>query len=89
MPQQQYGQQPQQPVYGGAYQQPTAYGYQQQPQQQYGQQHAQQQFGYQQPAPMAVQPMVSPWKAAVTTDGQTYYYNEKTGATTWEKPAGM
>jgi len=93
IPQQQFGQHPQQqqqqqqPIYGGAYPQPTAYAYQQQPQQQ--QQFGQQQFAYQQPTPMAVPAMVSPWKAAVTTDGQTYYYNEKTGATTWEKPAGM
>ncbi len=93
--QQQYGnvqpqpQQQQVPVYGGAYQQqpqtqPYAY---QQPPQQYGQQP----YGYQQPVPMAIPPaaMASPWKAATAPDGQTYYYNEKTGATTWEKPAGM
>jgi len=29
------------------------------------------------------------WKAATAPDGQTYYYNEKTGATSWEKPVGM
>jgi len=98
-----YGQpaatQQQQPVYGNtnaAYQppqqqqQPQAYTpYQQPQQQQYGQQ-PQQQYGYQQPQqqpPMVVQS--SPWKAANAPDGQTYYYNDKTGETTWEKPAGM
>lgn len=98
-PQQQFvqPQQPQQqtPMYGGGgYQQPQQpqqpYGYQQQQQpQQYPQQ--QQPFGYQQPAPMGLQggAIVSPWKVATAPDGQSYYYNEKTGATTWEKPAGM
>ena len=88
-PQQQYGQ-PQpiqhQPVYGGYQPQQQPYGYQ--APQQYTQQ---QPFVYQQPAaPMPVQGgMPSPWKAATAPDGQTYYYNEKTGATTWDKPAGM
>ena len=90
-PQPQYGQPQQQqvPVYGNAYQQQPYVYQQQQPygqQQQYGQPQPYgqppppQQYGYQQP---------SPWKTATAPDGQTYYYNEKTGATTWEKPAGM
>jgi hypothetical protein len=32
---------------------------------------------------------VSDWKSATTPEGQTYYYNAKTGETTWEKPPGM
>lgn len=32
---------------------------------------------------------VSAWKAAPAPDGQIYYYNERTGETQWEKPAGM
>mmetsp|Transcript_41601 Transcript_41601/g.61018 ORF Transcript_41601/g.61018 Transcript_41601/m.61018 type:complete len:751 (+) Transcript_41601:93-2345(+) len=31
----------------------------------------------------------SPWKTASAADGQTYYYNEKTGESQWDKPAGM
>ena len=31
----------------------------------------------------------SPWKAATAPDGQVYYYNERSGETQWEKPAGM
>ena len=29
------------------------------------------------------------WKTAQAPDGQTYYYNEKTGETSWDKPPGM
>ena len=29
------------------------------------------------------------WKSATAADGQVYYYNEKTGETQWDKPAGM
>jgi WW domain len=29
----------------------------------------------------------SDWSSAVAPNGNTYYYNKKTGATTWEKPA--
>jgi hypothetical protein len=94
---QQVGYQPQQSqqTFG---QPPQAYG-QQQPQQQqnmYQQPQHQQQFQYgygqqQQPQqPLPVGGMnVSPWKTATAPDGQTYYYNEKTGETTWEKPMGM
>ncbi|GAX12059.1 hypothetical protein FisN_8Lh161 [Fistulifera solaris] len=43
------------------------------------------QYGYGQvPAPV-----VSEWKSATSPDGQVYYYNERTGATQWDKPAGM
>lgn len=83
-----YGAQPYQPA---AYSQPPMgyqatpqpYGmpaYQVTPQQQYAQQPTMQQA---QLAPASV------WKTANTADGQTYYYNEATGATQWEKPAGM
>ena len=41
------------------------------------------------PPPVPVLPMPSPWKSATASDGKTYYYNEKTGETQWEKPAGM
>ena len=37
------------------------------------------------PAPAAP----SAWKSAASADGQTYYYNETTGATQWEKPPGF
>lgn len=32
---------------------------------------------------------LSEWRSAKAPDGQIYYYNEKTGATTWDKPHGM
>ncbi|KAG7345283.1 KH domain containing protein [Nitzschia inconspicua] len=34
-------------------------------------------------------PPVSEWKSATAPDGQIYYYNERTGETTWKKPPGM
>mmetsp|Transcript_33936 Transcript_33936/g.37905 ORF Transcript_33936/g.37905 Transcript_33936/m.37905 type:complete len:561 (-) Transcript_33936:562-2244(-) len=39
-------------------------------------------------APPGVPP-VSEWKAATAPDGQQYYYNERSGETTWQKPPGM
>ena len=71
------------PSYGG---QPMAPQHQQQQQQPYG--------GYpqqQQPPPPAAAPAAidSGWKSTTTPDGQTYYWNERTGATQWEKPPGM
>jgi hypothetical protein len=83
-PQQQ--QQYQQPVYDYSqqqqqYQQP-AYDYSQQQQQQY-QQPA---YDYSQQQQVA---NASPWKAATSLDGQTYYYNEVTSETTWDMPAEM
>jgi len=42
-------------------------------------------------APPAPPPMMAPsgWKSATAADGQVYYYNEKTGETQWDKPAGL
>jgi far upstream element-binding protein len=40
--------------------------------------------GYQAPS---VPP--SDWKTATAPDGQIYYFNERTGETQWDKPAGM
>ena len=92
-------QQPQQPAYGQPYdphqQQQPAYGGYQQPA--YGGAPA---YGGmpQQPAYGGYPPVASPpgppagaatWKSAQAADGQTYYYNEKTGETQWDKPAGM
>ena len=47
--------------------------------------------GYGQPPMRSPPPMqqVSPWKTATAADGQTYYYNEKTGETQWDKPPGV
>ena len=99
----QYGQQGgyQQQGYQGGY----AQGYQPQayPQQQYGMQQQyggqpmyQQQQQYQPQQPMYGQPGIpmppvqaSPWRSATAADGQIYYYNQNTGETTWDKPAGM
>jgi WW domain len=85
-----YGQQ-QQP-YGQGYGQTAAYpgASQAQP---YAQGGAMQHQPYQAPqlvygsAPAA--PASSEWKAATAPDGQVYYYNERTGETTWTKPPGM
>lgn len=93
---------PQQALYGsypyGAptydYQQAPAYGHQEMPAyhaappQQYGMPPQPQYGGYSQPPPMQA-PAPSTWRSATTADGQTYYYNEKTGETQWEKPMGM
>lgn len=81
--QQQYGQQQ------GGYGQNAGYGGPPQAQQ-YQQNQYQQgppQGGYGAPPPMA--PQASKWKSATAPDGQTYYYNEVTGETTWQKPPGM
>ncbi len=95
-PQQQYGQHMygnQANNYSNAPQQPPQYGYQQQQQPQQYQQQPQAQYNQyqQQPAQAAIggMPQTMEWKAAKAPDGQTYYYNEKTGATTWDKPVGM
>mmetsp|Transcript_4199 Transcript_4199/g.9063 ORF Transcript_4199/g.9063 Transcript_4199/m.9063 type:complete len:566 (-) Transcript_4199:2244-3941(-) len=85
-----YQQQPQYGQGGGGYGQNSGYGGgapQSQPYQQQG--HFQQgppQGGYGAP-PSA--PPVSEWKTATAPDGQTYYYNERSGETTWQKPPGM
>jgi far upstream element-binding protein len=52
------------------------------------------QAAYAQPPPQAMAPMRQApppiaWKAASAPDGQVYYYNERTGETTWDKPPGM
>lgn len=76
----------QQPAYGGAQQYPAV-----QAQPAYGQQPAAAAYGgYRQappPAPVAI--AQSEWKSAASPDGQVYYYNERTGVTQWDKPAGM
>jgi len=41
------------------------------------------------PPPMQAIPQQSFWKSATAADGQTYYYNEKTGETQWDKPPGL
>jgi len=80
--------------YGQAQAASQQYPSQQQPQQPYQQQPPYGGGGYpqQQPvpsAPAAPVPAASPWKTATAGDGQIYYYNEVTGETQWEKPAGM
>jgi len=83
--QQQYGQggYGHNPGYGGV---PQAQPYQQG---QFQQGPPQASYG----APPAVAPPVAPqvseWKTATAPDGQQYYYNERTGETTWQKPPGM
>ena len=81
--QQQYGQ-PQ-----GGYGQNTGYGGPPQAQQHQQNQYQQgpPQGGYGAPPPVA--PQAAKWKSATAPDGQTYYYNEVTGETTWQKPPGM
>jgi hypothetical protein len=79
-------QQYQQPAYDYSqqqqqYQQP-AYDYSQQ-QQQYQQQPT---YDYSQQQQVA---NACPWKAAMSPEGQTYYYNEVTNETTWDMPAEM
>mmetsp|Transcript_20039 Transcript_20039/g.55750 ORF Transcript_20039/g.55750 Transcript_20039/m.55750 type:complete len:112 (-) Transcript_20039:2093-2428(-) len=91
-----YGQQNQPQMY-----QPPMQQQQQPPQAQYGQPSPYQQNnaygGYSAaPVPPAANPPYgqptpapSEWKSASSADGQVYYYNERTGATQWDKPAGM
>eukprot|EP00538_Stauroneis_constricta_P002585 CAMPEP_0119573800 /NCGR_PEP_ID=MMETSP1352-20130426/45305_1 /TAXON_ID=265584 /ORGANISM="Stauroneis constricta, Strain CCMP1120" /LENGTH=279 /DNA_ID=CAMNT_0007623491 /DNA_START=11 /DNA_END=850 /DNA_ORIENTATION=+ len=89
---------------GGGYMQNQPQMYQQQQQQQQPpaqyaqapaayQQAPQAAYGYSQApavqAPAYAQPAASEWKSAASRDGQIYYYNERTGATQWDKPAGM
>ena len=98
-------QQPVAQTFGGAYAYGAPAAYQPAPYvqpdmayqtQQYGMPPQQQQAygGYvQQPPMQALPPHVAApaglWRTATTAEGQTYYYNEKTGETQWEKPAGM
>ena len=77
-----YGQQAYgQPAYG----QPNTYGGGQQYQQAGGYAAPQAAYG----APPAAVPPPSEWNTATAPDGQTYYYNQRTGETTWQKPPGM
>jgi hypothetical protein len=86
-----YGQQQQQ--YGQGFGQNSAYPGAPQAQQYSQGGSIQQQQQYQAPqqvyggAPAAL--AASEWKAATAPDGQVYYYNERTGETTWTKPPGM
>eukprot|EP00560_Eucampia_antarctica_P006354 CAMPEP_0197825466 /NCGR_PEP_ID=MMETSP1437-20131217/2536_1 /TAXON_ID=49252 ORGANISM="Eucampia antarctica, Strain CCMP1452" /NCGR_SAMPLE_ID=MMETSP1437 /ASSEMBLY_ACC=CAM_ASM_001096 /LENGTH=739 /DNA_ID=CAMNT_0043425469 /DNA_START=23 /DNA_END=2242 /DNA_ORIENTATION=+ len=87
-----YAAQPQQ-VYPAQPQTQPPQQQQQQQQQQPPPSYYQQQ---QQPPPPYVQPTPQPapvnypvWKTAQAPDGQTYYYNEKTAETSWDKPPGM
>lgn len=66
---------------------PMAGGYHGASQQQH--QQASQYGGYPQQQAAVPAPAASPWKAATAPDGQVYYYNERTGETQWEKPAGV
>ncbi len=91
--QQQPSYQPHQAAAYAAAQPQTHYGMpaQQQPlQPSYGQSQpaALPQYGGYGPAAV-ISPVVSEWKTATSPDGQVYYYNERTGVTQWEKPAGM
>jgi far upstream element-binding protein len=45
--------------------------------------------GYSAPPSAVPSPAAAVWKAAASPDGQTYYYNEATGATQWDKPPGF
>jgi rRNA processing protein Krr1/Pno1 len=78
--------------YGGGGGHAHHHAQQQQQQQPYGGGgYAPQQPVVQQQPPRQAPPpaVVSAWKAATAPDGQTYYYNERTGETQWEKPAGI
>mmetsp|Transcript_401 Transcript_401/g.656 ORF Transcript_401/g.656 Transcript_401/m.656 type:complete len:634 (-) Transcript_401:1443-3344(-) len=84
-----YGRYDQQQAYGQAYGQSSGYQGGGPPAQQYAQA-----APYQAPpqAPYGVPPAappVSEWKTATAPDGQVYYYNERSGETTWQKPPGM
>mmetsp|Transcript_18900 Transcript_18900/g.27971 ORF Transcript_18900/g.27971 Transcript_18900/m.27971 type:complete len:634 (-) Transcript_18900:1346-3247(-) len=93
--QQHYGQPPPQQQYGSPPIQQQQYGMPQYqsgylPQQQVPQQQQQIPQAYGAPPPRQHMPVaVSSWKTATAADGQVYYYNEKTGETQWDKPAGM
>jgi len=79
------------PYQAAPYGQPDMAAYGQVPSQPYGMpayQQLPQQYA-QPPMQQAPPPPAAVWRAANTVDGQTYYYNEKTGETQWEKPAGM
>jgi len=102
--QQAYGQQPaqqqyrvphvqQQQPYAMPGYQPAYVAHQQIPQQQHAMAQA---YGAPPPRQQAQQQQHIPigagapsWKTATAADGQVYYYNEKTGETQWDKPAGM
>jgi len=74
--------------YGAAPPQATNYG----GQNPYGAPQHQPEMAYQQPPPVAPAPAVvdsGGWKSTTSPDGQTYYWNERTGQTQWEKPPGM
>jgi len=79
--QQQYGQ--------GSYGPGTGYGNapQAQPYQQGQYQQVTPRVAYGAPPPVV--PPVAEWKVATAPDGQQYYYNERSGETTWQKPPGM
>lgn len=62
---------------------PGGYGHPQQ--QPYGGGYSQQQA----PPPRQPPPSALGWKLATAPDGKAYYYNERTGETQWDKPAGM
>lgn len=88
-PQQQYGAPPMQQQQYGMPQQYQQSGYAPQQQMQQQQQIPQ---AYGAPPPRQHMPQgvpMSAWKTATAADGQVYYYNEKTGETQWDKPAGM
>lgn len=81
-------QNPQQPSYGlASYNQSNIYGSNRAQQYDQGQNQAQAQAP--QPYGVAPPPAAPEWKVATAPDGQQYYYNERSGETTWQKPAGM
>mmetsp|Transcript_38770 Transcript_38770/g.80518 ORF Transcript_38770/g.80518 Transcript_38770/m.80518 type:complete len:653 (-) Transcript_38770:2383-4341(-) len=71
------------PNYGGGAP-PTNFG----SQPQYGA-HMPPQQPPQPPAPAPAVLDTGGWKSTTTPDGQTYYWNERTGQTQWDKPPGM